>query len=242
MYTPRMVNRMVRVVYVSVVVFAIGSCVSSQNRWETDVEPWLNEVFENDIKEFEHADREQGYPAGEVLFIGSSSIKLWETLERDFAPLPVVNRGFGGSQTPEVLAVFDRIVVPRAPRVIVYYCGDNDIGLGTTDARGAADGFIAFDQEARRLWANVEVIYIPIKPSLARWGSWDEMEKANSIVASYCADTDGAWYADTVSPTLLGDGTPDPAIFLGDGLHLNPEGYRRWVDVVRPMVQRSWDR
>ncbi|MFG0259146.1 MAG: hypothetical protein ACF8LK_02245, partial [Phycisphaerales bacterium JB041] len=83
--------------------------------------------YEREIWAFEAADRADPPEPGRVLFIGSSSFRLWKTLEADMVPVPVLNRGFGGSKTGEVLAVFDRIVVPYAPSVIVYYCGDNDL-------------------------------------------------------------------------------------------------------------------
>lgn len=178
---------------------------------------------------------------GCVLFIGSSSIRLWGTLAEDMAPVPVVQRGFGGSKTAEVLAVFDRIVLPYSPSVIVYYCGDNDLGEHNTDWASAADGFIAFDRLARSWWPDVRVLNIPIKASVARWGNWEAMSRANERVRAYCAETPGAEYLDTVTPTLGADGRPDPSIFEPDGLHLNAEGYARWTPVVREAVVRAWE-
>jgi len=92
--------------------------------------PW----YEPEIAAFEAADKASPPPPGQVLFIGSSSIRMWTTLATDMSPVPVLNRGFGGSKTGEVLAVFERIVLPCSPRVIVYYCGDNDLGTDNTDS------------------------------------------------------------------------------------------------------------
>ncbi len=198
--------------------------------------PW----YEPEIAAFEAADKAAPPPPGQVLFIGSSSIRMWTTLARDMNPAPVLNRGFGGSKTGEVLAVFDRIVLPYTPRVIVYYCGDNDLGTDNTDSQAAADGFLEFDRRARAAWPSVRVLYIPIKPSLARWKNWPAMQRANDIVRAYCARTPGATYLDTVSPTLTPEGRPDPAVFREDGLHLNAAGYERWTKVVRPAVLAAW--
>lgn len=199
-------------------------------------EPW----YEAEIRAFEAADRDSPPEPGRVLFIGSSSIRMWETLASDMAPAPVLNRGFGGSKTHEVLAVFDRIVLPYEPSVIVYYCGDNDLGTDNTDARGAAEGFVAFDRRARELWPRVRVLYIPIKPSLARWGNWEAMARANGMVREYCERTAGAEYLDTATPMLGADGRPDPSLFLEDGLHLNSRGYAVWTGVVRGPVLEAW--
>lgn len=196
--------------------------------------------YEPEIRAFEEADRAAPPAAGMVLFVGSSSIRMWDSLERDMAPAPVLKRGFGGSRTGEVLAVFDRIVRPYKPRVIVYYCGDNDLGTDNTDAAGAAEGFIAFDRRARDLWPDVRVLYIAIKPSIARWRNWDAMRRANEIVRAYCDATPGAEFLDIATPMLGADGTPDPTLFLGDGLHLNAKGYALWTSVVREPVLRAW--
>ncbi len=198
--------------------------------------------YEPEIRAFERADAASPPEPGQVLFIGSSSIRMWKTLERDMAPVPVLNRGFGGSKTGEVLAVFDRIVTPYAPSVIVYYCGDNDLGTNNTDWRSAAEGFIDFDRRARTQWPDIEVIYIPIKPSLARWNNWNAMRRANAAVHAYCDKTTGATYVDTATPMLTEDGTPDPRLFLEDGLHLNAAGYELWTSILREAVQDAWAR
>lgn len=199
--------------------------------------PW----YESEISAFEAADRASPPKPGQVLFIGSSSIRMWSSLAEDMAPMPVLNRGFGGSKTGEVLAVFDRIVTPYRPSVIVYYCGDNDLGTESTDSHAAAEGFIAFDERAKRQWRGIHVFYIPIKASLARWNNWAAMQRANEIVRGYCARTPGATYLDTVTPTLTREGTPDPSIFEQDGLHLNAKGYAIWTRVIRPQVLEAWD-
>lgn len=199
-------------------------------------QPW----YEPEIRAFEEADRTTPPDAGMVLFVGSSSIRMWDSLHVDMAPAPVLKRGFGGSTTRDVLAVFDRIVQPYEPRVIVYYCGDNDLGTDNTDAAGTAEGFIAFDRRARDLWPRVRVLYIAIKPSIARWRNWDAMRRANEMVRAYCDATPGAAFLDIATPMLGTDGTPDPTLFLGDGLHLNAKGYALWTSVVREPVLRAW--
>lgn len=200
-------------------------------------EPW----YEPEIRAFEEADAASPPAPGQVLFIGSSSIRMWKSLAEDMKLVPVLNRGFGGSKTPEVLAVFERIVTPYKPCVIVYYCGDNDLGTDNTDSRAAADGFLAFDRRARTLWPNVQVFYIAIKPSLARWSNWAAMERANAIVHEYCDETAGATFLDTATPTLTDEGKPDPTIFLKDGLHLNEQGYAIWTGIIKPAVLKAWD-
>lgn len=196
--------------------------------------------YEPEIRAFEAADKANPPAPGQVLFVGSSSFRMWKTLAADMAPAPIINRGFGGSKTGEVLAVFDRTVLPYRPAVIVYYCGDNDLGLDNTDSRAAADGFIAFDRRARVRWPAVRTFYVPIKASIQRWKNWPAMKRANDLVRAYCEATPGATYLDTVTPTLRPDGTPDPALFLDDGLHLSAKGYAVWTRVLHDPIVEAW--
>jgi lysophospholipase L1-like esterase len=205
---------------------------------DASLAPW----YEPEILAFESADRAAPPAPGQVLFIGSSSIKFWKSLAADMSPLPVLNRGFGGSKTREVLAVFDRIVTPYNPSVIVYYCGDNDLGTDNTDSQSAADAFIAFDQRCREHWPNIRVIYIPIKASIARWSNWPAMQRANAIVRDYCSRTPGAIYVDTVTPTLGADAKPDPSLFEPDGLHINAKGYELWTRTLKPVISDAYKR
>ncbi len=198
--------------------------------------PW----YEAEIRAFEEADKASPPAPGQVLFIGSSSIRMWTTLTEDMKPAPVLNRGFGGSKTADVLAVFDRIVLPYKPSIIVYYCGDNDLGMDNTDSQAVADGFVAFDRRARAGWPKVQVFYIAIKPSLQRWKNWEAMRKTNEIVRAYCEKTPGAAYLDIVTPALTSEGKPDPTTFREDGLHMNARGYGIWTSVVRQPVLDAW--
>ncbi|MDX9912196.1 MAG: GDSL-type esterase/lipase family protein [Phycisphaerales bacterium] len=216
-----------------------GSQPDTNVQTQADARP--DAWYEPEIRAFEAADRAHPPVPGRVLFVGSSSIRMWTTLERDMRPAPVVARGFGGSKTSEVMEVFDRIVTPQEPSVIVYYCGDNDLGTDNHDSDAAAAGFIEFDRRARALWPGVQVLYIAIKPSLARWSNWDAMRRANTIVANYCAKTDGAMFLDIATPMLGKDGRPRPELFEADGLHLNAEGYALWTTVVRRAVLRAWN-
>ncbi|MEZ6318479.1 MAG: GDSL-type esterase/lipase family protein, partial [Phycisphaerales bacterium] len=192
--------------------------------------------YEPEIAGFEAADAASPPAPGQVLFIGSSSIRMWKTLADDMAPAAVLNRGFGGSKTPEVLAVMDRIVYPYDPAAIVYYCGDNDLGDSNTDSAAAADGFITFAERVHERWPGVPILYLSIKPSLARWSNWAAMDRANALVAGYAADTEGVEFVDVGSCLLGPSGAPQPTLYVEDGLHLSPEGYARWTVIVRPRV------
>ncbi len=198
-------------------------------------EPW----YEREIREFETADRERPPAPGSVVFVGSSSIRMWTTLERDMAPAPVLNRGFGGSTTPEVLAVMDRIVLPCRPAAIVYYCGDNDLADPGASPESAARGFVEFAERVHARSPGTPVLYLAIKPSPARWARWPAMREANAMVAAYAEATAGVEFVDVATCLLGADGEPNPACYAEDALHLSEAGYAAWTRVVRPGVMAA---
>ena len=87
-------------------------------------------LWRAEIDAFALIDRLQTPPAAAVLFVGSSSFRLWENLRESFPDHRVINRGFGGSQLQDVNYFFAQIVLPYQPRIVVVYGGDNDLGEG----------------------------------------------------------------------------------------------------------------
>jgi lysophospholipase L1-like esterase len=168
---------------------------------------------------------------GCVVFAGSSTIRLWD-LEKWFPGAGYVNVGFGGSQIPDSTHFAGRVITPHKPKAVVFYAGDNDVAAGRTPEQLAAD-FKAF---CAAVWKDVpkcRVLFLAVKPSVARWKRFDEQKKANSLVREFCASDDRLAYIDTVPLMLGSDGTPDPALFVKDGLHLSPAGYEKWTATVR---------
>jgi len=192
--------------------------------------------WEKDIQRFEAWDAQNAWPTDGVLFVGSSSIRLWKT-RRCFPDLPVINRGFGGSQIPDVLHFLDRIVLKYRPAVVVFYCGDNDIAAGRTPEQVATD-WRTFVARIRAALPKTPIVYLGIKPSGSRWALWPQMRRANAMIRDDCARDGRLYYVDTAAP-LLTDGRPDDALFLSDRLHLNAAGYARWTAALRPILNRA---
>jgi lysophospholipase L1-like esterase len=186
--------------------------------------------FTADIAAFEAWDRQNSAPKDAVLFVGSSSIRLWPTAD-SFPDLPVINRGFGGSHTSDVIHFADRIVLKYAPRTIVFYAGDNDLADGKSPGQVAAD-FAAFAKLVHAKLPDTRIIYLPVKPSIARWPIWPKAQATNDLVKQFVAGNERLKYVDTATPMLGSDGRPRPEIFLSDGLHMNAAGYKIWSDLV----------
>ena len=197
------------------------------------------EKWEETIRQFEQWDRKNTFPSDAVLFVGSSSIRLWPTREcfEDFA---VINRGFGGSQISDVNYFAGRIVLPYKPKVIVFYAGDNDVAAGRS-ARQVFDDYRAFTKLVHEKLPGTRIIYIGIKPSRSRWSLWPVMKEANVMIRDFSGKDGRLFYFDSAAPLLGSDGTPDDAFFLKDQLHLNDKGYETWTKLLRPVIKKAFE-
>jgi lysophospholipase L1-like esterase len=193
--------------------------------------------WEPDIRRFEAADRiNRVRPGTPIVFVGSSSIRMWQTLEADFPGLPVLNRGFGGSELSDVVRFVDRIVVPHKPRVIVLYAGENDLAAGEAPAQVFKD-FQSFVAVIRRKLPETRLVFVSLKPSLARLNIIDKFRETNRLIRDYVRGDDKIVYVDVFTPMLDASGQPRPELFLEDGLHMNARGYAIWRDLIAPVIR-----
>ncbi len=133
----------------------------------------------------------------------------------------------------------DRIILKHEPRVVVLYAGDNDLAKGKTPERVTSD-FRQFVATIHKAQPDTKIVFIAIKPSIARWKLIDEVRAANSAVAEICSKNASLEFVDIDTPMLGDDGKPRPELFLKDGLHMTKAGYEIWSDLVRPhIVQRN---
>jgi lysophospholipase L1-like esterase len=203
------------------VVVAVAAQSVPTNQWEAD------------IKKFEETDRLNPPPKNGLLFLGSSSIRLWSSLQDDFPNTKVINRGFGGSKLADSTYYVDRIVVPYAPKMVVLYAGDNDIAGGMTPQQVFED-YKAFVKDVSRKLPRTKIAFISIKPSPARQTLLSKMKEANELIKSYVEGNKLLVYIDVFTPMLGSDGNPRPELFGPDKLHMNQEGYKLWRSVVGP--------
>ena len=184
------------------------------------------ERWEKAIAAFEKSDAKSPPPKHAILFVGSSSIRKWD-LKKSFPKLPVINRGFGGSQIADSVHFADRIVLKHKPKIVVLYAGDNDVAAGKPPQRVAAD-FRRFVQTVHKSLPRTPILFIAIKPSLRRWKLVGKMRQAAN---------DRLTFIDIDAPMLGKDGKPRPELFVKDGLHLSPAGYAVWAKALRPYLK-----
>lgn len=188
------------------------------------------EKWEKDIAKFEAAAKAKPHPKNALLFVGSSSIRMWD-LAASFPGWKTINHGFGGSELSDSIHFAGRIVIPHAPTVVFLYAGDNDINNGKSAALVIAD-YQKFVARIHAALPKTTIVFLPIKPSLARWDKWPEMKKANQAIEAISKKDPRLDYLDTAAPMMGADGKPMPDLFKDDGLHLNEKGYRIWNKVV----------
>jgi len=193
-----------------------------------------NADWEQDMQRFAALDAASPPPRHGVLFIGSSSIRLWETLAADFPGVPVINRGFGGSELRDSTFYADRIVVPYAPRQIVIYAGENDLQAGRTPQQVQQD-FRVFVQRVRRDLPKARIAYISNKPSPSRVRLLEAQRQTNTLIKAEAARL-RVDYIDVFTSMLDANGQPREELFIEDRLHMNRAGYELWRQKIAPYL------
>ncbi|HEX9958195.1 MAG TPA: SGNH/GDSL hydrolase family protein [Fibrella sp.] len=187
-------------------------------------------LFEEEVCELEK--KITTHPTGGTVFYGSSSIRLWTTLEQDFPEVQPINVGFGGSTLAACAWHFERLVLPAQPRALVLYAGDNDLGEGRQPEEVCLFFYVLAEKIQRHL-PNVPVTFLSIKPSPARWIIVDQIRSANALIAKAVREFPQFQFIDASEAMLTSDGQPDQSLYEADGLHLSPVGYTRWQQQLR---------
>ncbi len=213
----------------------------TQNRTETAYPPPPGQDirYAHEIRLLQNLNHTEPVPDNAVVFTGSSIFRFWSTLARDMAPLPVVNRAFGGARTWEVLHFFDRIVLPCQPCIIAYYCGSNDIECGEKPAPIAAR-FQAFVDLALRELPRSRIFFVSINLAPQKRAHWHAIQTVNRTVERLCADSCALGFVDVNTALVDTHGQPRGSLFQEDGLHLRPAAYQAFAGIIRPVVLQAW--
>jgi len=166
-----------------------------------------------------------------IVFYGSSSLRLWSTLENDFPRLDIVNRAFGGSTLAACCWFFKRLVPAQAPDAMVVYAGDNDLG----DGRHPEEVFLYFKNMMVLIQQNcgdIPVAFMSVKPSLSRQYLADSIQYTNKIIKNEIDLVHPNCTFVSVYDEMLVNGLPDSRLYEADGLHLSESGYQLWKEIL----------
>jgi lysophospholipase L1-like esterase len=192
-----------------------------------------------DIGAFEAQDKANPPPQQALLFSGASTLRMWKNVAEEMKPYPVINRGFGGSYTTEVLGYMDRITLPYHPRVVVYQCGGNDINAG--DPADAPIGRIReYLARLRKENPHCAVVFLATTRAPSRKAKWAELDDYNRQLQQLVKEGTNLWYVD-INPALnLPSGEGKPGHYLKDNLHPDVDGYKAIAAVLKPAVDAAW--
>lgn len=181
---------------------------------------------------FVNADKEHQPESDGVLFVGSSTIRMWTNLAQDFRQVPVIiNRGFGGSTLADCSMFARELVVRYKPKQVLVYAGDNDLAEGQSPLQ-VLESFVRFEKTVRAELPNARIDFISIKPSPSRENLIEKIRTTNRLIAGYVQTLQNSTYIDIYTPMLDEEGKPRVDLFRADKLHLNESGYRLWQSII----------
>jgi lysophospholipase L1-like esterase len=194
------------------------------------------EKWAAEIDAFTKSDALKAPAPGGIVFVGSSSIRRWNSLAADFPGVPIINRGFGGSLLTDSVFYADRIVIPYAPRLVVIYAGENDLQAGKSPESVLGD-FQKFSAKIHAALPKTKIIFLAIKESPSRAKIRENVLRANALIAAECAKHPHRIFVDVATPMLDATGKTRPELFIEDQLHLKPAGYVIWTKVLTPYLK-----
>jgi lysophospholipase L1-like esterase len=191
--------------------------------------------FEQNVLDYEAADRRIPPPHGAILLVGDSQFFRWSTLREDLPEFVIINRGIDAMQVSDVLHFTDRLVLPFAPRLIVLHAGGNDVHNGRSATDVLAD-FKAFVTKVRATLPSVPIAYSSITPGPGRWSEAEQRIEANRVIKNYVASQPGLLFIDLWDALLTPDGKPREDLWVEDRIHPNHAGYLIRARIMRPIL------
>jgi hypothetical protein len=195
--------------------------------------------WENAIQKFEQLDKSESDPENAILFVGSSSIRLWQWIKEDMAPYPVIQRGYGGAKFSDLDYYAERIIYPHEFRALVIFIA-NDISGSKKDKSPAeiVELYTSVLETVRKKHDTTPVFLIAITPTKNRWDVWHKTKEANRQLKAKCNELDNAYFIDTINLYLNEKGEPREELFIEDKLHLNEEGYDVWTSAIKASLDK----
>ena len=229
--------------YLFFVIFLFFSC-STLKKYELTGKKW-----EDEIKKLEVLDKKETYSNQAVLFIGSSSIRLWKSIEEDLDTYEPIKRGYGGAHYYDIIHFTNRLVSPHKVKAIAIFVA-NDI---TGKENGINNQTVNRDlspkevlrlvkfvtKEIRKSHEKVPIFFIETTPTSKRWKVWGKISKANDLIENYTSKYENLYYINTRSFYIGSDGMPNDSLFVKDKLHLNREGYKLWGKIIKENFDKN---
>jgi hypothetical protein len=223
--------RLTALIFASLIV--ISSCFAQKSKVD------FGSKWEGEIAAFDKLNQTEKYPDNSILFIGSSSIRLWSTIKEELAPYPIIQRGFGGSNSPAVAYYTDRIIYPHKFRAVAIFIANDITGSpGDLTPKESAATFRKIIKTIRAKYKKQPIFIIEITPSQSRWKKWALIQEDNAKLKTLCQKQKNLYFIETAQSFLNEKGEPRNELFRDDHLHLNREGYKIWGKLIKDELDK----
>ena len=217
-----------RIVHILCIAFVIGASNST-----VQAQP-----FKPEIVQFQKSDSIVMPPKGQIVFAGSSSFTKWKDVAMYFPGYPIINRGFGGATLVDLIYYVDEAIIKYQPRQVFIYCGENDMAdVDTVSPATVLNRFKTLHSILlKKLPRSTKIVFVSIKPSVARWHLESKFIEANKLIQAYISTQKNIQYLDVHSFMLDENKEVFKDIFIADKLHMNPKGYLIWQKQFAPLL------
>jgi lysophospholipase L1-like esterase len=192
--------------------------------------------FQKEIKSLTERIDQAGWKANSFVFTGSSSVRLWKNIQEEFPEIPIINTGFGGSQTSDLLIHLDELVIRYSPKKVFIYEGDNDLNAGKEVSQIMEDIDSLITRIHQKL-PETNIVLISTKPSPSRWQLKTSYTVLNDLMRQYATTHNQVNFMNVWNVMLDKSGRPISEIFIADSLHMNAKGYAIWNKSVIPFMK-----
>ena len=175
---------------------------------------------------------------GTIVFVGSSIFHRWTQLTSQMAPLPVVNIAFDGAVTDDWNRMADYRVVPLKPRVVVYYCGSNDVDLGEPAAT-IVKRIQTFVDRVTKALPGVRVVFVSVIRAPEKRDRWDVVDGINAQMRTLAGRNPRVQFVDVNPIFVNADGSTKTELFMNDQLHLRPPAYEQFTTILKPVLTEA---
>lgn len=193
--------------------------------------------FAKEIHHFKRSDSLQAPPKNAIVFVGSSSFRMWKDVQEDFPGHTIINRGFGGSSLPHVIEYADEIIIPYQPKQVVIYCGENDFTADTVTSKVVTGRFISLFTKIREALPKAHIVFVAMKPSPSRQHLMPKIADANNAIRDFLDTQRRTAFVNIWDAMLDKNGSPRKELFLKDMLHMNEKGYAIWQKAIAPHLK-----
>jgi hypothetical protein len=224
-------NRFTALIFASLIV--ISSCFAQKSKVD------FGDKWKGEIAAFDKLNQTEKYPDNSILFLGSSSIRLWSTIKEELSPYPIIQRGFGGSNSPAVEYYTERIVYPHQFSAVAIFIA-NDITGSPNDLtpKESVATFRKIIKTIRAKYKKQPIFIIEITPSQSRWKKWSVIQEDNALLKALCQKQKNLYFIETAQSFLNEKGEPRNELFREDHLHLNRDGYKIWGKLIKAEIDK----